>query len=204
MIAITHAKIGRSMKNFATRYFRAGCGRLHGAGCCGRGSPSARAPSSPAPGRTFCRPSTITCSPAASPLGDQPRVADRAIGDELAALDLVRLVDDERDRLAVLIAGDRALRHEDRLRLACPPRCARARTCRAAARRWGWERSRAARPSRSSRSTRDVGELQRARRSEYSRPSSSTTRHLRLAVGASSARRSRARGAAAAPRRSTT
>ncbi len=128
--AITQAKTGRSMKKRESiaqppvdRRRRAA------AGCAGGHRPSLRMP-----GRTFCSPSTITRSPAASPAvtSHSPSTARSTCTTRSAHLVLGV-------RPSSPCASPRALRetprlrHEQRLGAASLLRAARARTCRAAA-----------------------------------------------------------------------
>jgi hypothetical protein len=89
--AITHAKMGRSMKNLAMRApQRSGCesarprgGRRRAAAPPAGGRrarrPASRAPASPARrARIFWKPSTITCSPAFRPSSTDPLAVLRA------------------------------------------------------------------------------------------------------------------------------
>src|SRR3569832_243397 len=68
--AITHAKTGRSMKNFAMSYFFAAeaAAEAEAAGAAGAAPGCCQGTAfTAAPGRIFWKPSTTTCSPGFSP-----------------------------------------------------------------------------------------------------------------------------------------
>src|SRR6266568_923788 len=88
MMPTTQAKMGRSMKNWATGAPRALRARL--------------------PGRLLAGLETAR---------DEPGVPHRTIGDELAALHLLLAVHDERRGQPLLVAGHTRLRDEQRLRV---------------------------------------------------------------------------------------
>src|SRR3984885_13210844 len=114
-IAITHAKIGRSMKKLATAPFlraRGGRGRRSGCRCGGlhflwfyRGA-------------GFCELHAFNNHTVASlhAVGHEPLVADGALRYQRAQLPLVIGADHEGRGFAFLIVGDRHLRHEYRIR----------------------------------------------------------------------------------------
>ena len=122
MIAMTHAKMGRSMKNRdSMRCLLVSAWRLRcGAPACmraalqllRRGHGLHRA----TPGLTFCRPSSDHAIAGGEARGDQPLAVDGAIRRDHALGHLVVLVDDHHGGFALRVARDAALRHQQRRR----------------------------------------------------------------------------------------
>src|SRR6266568_1133339 len=113
MMPTTQAKMGRSMKNWATGAPRALRDRLPGRllGAAGRHRDHFRA-----------RPDLLHALDDHLIAGletarDEPGVPHRTIGDELAALHLLLAVHDERRGQPLLVAGHTRLRDEQRLRV---------------------------------------------------------------------------------------
>src|SRR5512141_990215 len=109
MMAMTHAKMGRSMKNLATEAPGAGALARRLAGVRGghRVHQHARA--------DLLEPLDDDLVARLEAGGHEPGVAHGAVGDELPALDLLLRVHDERGGQPLLVARDALLRHEQRL-----------------------------------------------------------------------------------------